>query len=94
MAATLPDITLTSQWQDVHDISGAAPGSEIGLQNKSPLETAVIQVTPIKPRESSAQGFPVPPFPNPNSFVQIEADPANKTWVRLLNGTGFASVVL
>jgi hypothetical protein len=94
MTATLPDIPLTSQWQDVHDISGAAPGSEIGLQNKSPLETAIIQLAPAKPLDSSTHGFPVPPFPSPNSFVQIEADPVNKTWVRLLNGDGFASVVL
>ena len=94
MTATLPDITLTSKWQDVHDISGAASGSEIGLQNKSPRETAIIQVAPAKPLRSSTQGFLVPPFPSPNSFVQIQADPVNKTWVRLLNGDGFASVVL
>ena len=94
MTATLPDITLNTRWQDVHALSGAPPGTKIGIQNKSWVETMLVCQSATKPAEGANIGVTLPPLPGLGAYAEIEADAINKTWARLIRGDGQASVVL
>lgn len=93
MAQTIPNITVTNEWQSINSLSGIAIGTAIYIQNKSPLDMYIAEGT--QPSSNSTDGAVLTPLREIDSAVSILAG-SLEIWVRLTtnreNTTGIVNV--
>lgn len=78
MADTLPDVTLTTGWNDLYALSGIVQGTPLILKNKA-SGFIIIVVSPTQPAPNFPGGWDLPA----SDWVAVSSVPeGSKVWAR------------
>lgn len=81
MADTLPDVTLSTGWNDLYSLSGITRGTPLILKNKASLPVLIV-ISPISPNPNFTGGWDIAG----SDWVAVSAIPTGSiVWAK---GTG------